>query len=329
MKRNIISKIILLSSISSCALLFSCGEKSLTSTKDINGEIIEFEDISEETIDYNLPTERIYTGMYQYESLDRVLKYAYTTPKTDFRNKNSHNVIIKYGIGDELYNHIKKYENEAELYDKTQQIKLSIYRMSYSCIDYFEGLEEVREYPYYDRELTKKDSSYIRNSSGTKLSDFYRKEVIYTEINTLGYYFSEEFKYDKLEYTDTVTKDDLEPVVAGRSNDAYGILQYFFLLEPLNESDEIIKYGRKANEAGSRKAATKSGMETITWEKDDYVFPIADIEHSVFGKRQINHSALRMLNSRLNITMTYRINDNNVLFYYSKELPYNENEIIQ
>ena len=59
MKRNIISKIILLSSVSFCALLFSCGEKSLTSTKDINGEIIEFEDISEETIDGDLITFKV------------------------------------------------------------------------------------------------------------------------------------------------------------------------------------------------------------------------------------------------------------------------------
>lgn len=59
MKRNIISKIILLSSISSCALLFLYGEKSLTSTKDINGEIIEFEDISEETIDGDLITFKV------------------------------------------------------------------------------------------------------------------------------------------------------------------------------------------------------------------------------------------------------------------------------
>ena len=317
-KRSIINKMILLSSISACALLFSCG-KSATETEDLNGKIIEFENIGGKTIDSNIPASKTYYSMSEYQALDKVLKYAYTSPTTDIETKESHEVKIKYGIGDVLYNHIKKYENEVELYNKNQEIKLSIFRMSYPSLNFYDIAKEIKEYPYYDRELYDRELYITKKPEGTKISEICQKDVIYTETNTLEYYFSESFKYDKLEFIDTITKDKLS-ALDSTDKAQYGILQYFFLLEPSNDSDEIIEFCRLANEEGSTKAPTKNGMEDITWQADNYVFPIANIDDPVFGKRQINHSALRMLPSSLNSGLTYVIEDNNVTFYTKKEV---------
>ena len=312
-KRNVFSKMILLLSIASCALLFSCGKSD--KQVEFKGEIVTFKEVDGDKIEEGLPYQDKYLVDSKNQRLDRVIKYAYANATTDIETKESHEVKIKYGIGDELYNHIKKYENEVELYDKSQQLKLTIYRISYPNHMYFEVARFIAKCPYYNKELTGSDWP-----SGTTFKDLYKRDVIYTETNTLEYYFSASFKYGSLEITDNITKDDLKPVILDNTRKGFGILQYSFVLEPVNENDEIIKYCRRATQFGKAESVTKNGYENIEMHEGDYVFPVAELVDGNGGKRVVNHPALRMLPSSLNNSISYVIDGNNVTFYVSKEV---------
>ena len=151
------------------------------------------------------------------------------------------------------------------------------------------------------------------------LEDYYSREEIYTETNTLEYFFSEEFKYGKLEVIDSVTKDDLKPFVKRDCKEEYGLLQYSFLLEPVDSDDEIIKYGRISDGTGSgyNITSTKNGKEEIKWKKGDYAFPLYEAND---GTVQVNRAALRMLTSYVSNCIPYVIEGNNVTFNTSKEV---------
>ena len=300
-KRLFFNKILFLVSISSSLFLFSCGKLG-TETKDANGNVIEFEDIKDKDLSSNVPIEQDYSSYNIRQSLDKVMKYTYTTPTTDKEKKETHTVTIKYGIGDLLYDNIKNYENEVDLYVKTQEIKLSMYRISYSDLhDYAEA-----------------KAIYSDPINWTNI-DMYRKmDLIYTETNTLGYYFSEDFKYGNLEYTDTITKDSIitNTIYNGYEHD--GMLHYCFMLEPVNSSDQIIKFGRLANVPGAVSVATKEGYKNINWEKGDYVFPIEDLTYNDV-EYKVNYPALEVLPSMLNAAISYKIDGDNVTFYTKEE----------
>lgn len=312
-KRSIIDKVVLLSAFSSCALLFSCGKSD--KQVEFKDEIVTFKEVDGDKIEDGLPYQDKYLVDSENQRLDRVIKYAYTNATTDYETKESHEVKIKYGIGDVLYNHIKKYENEVELYDKTQQLKLTIFRISYPNHMYLDTAGYIAKCPYYNKELNANDWPL-----GTTFNDLYKRDVVYTETNVLEYYFSDSFKYGNLEITDTITKDDLKPVTLDNYGKGLGILQYSFVLEPVNENDEIINYCRKATQFGKTEAVTKNGYEKIEMHEGDYVFPIADLVDGNGGKRVVNHPALRMLPSSLNNSTYYVIDGNNVTFYKSGEV---------
>jgi len=307
-KRFIINKMILLSSISACALLFSCG-----------GSTIEFKNITDDEIVIN--------RVPWWDEAYTVLEDTYALSKTDSLANSSHDVNISYGIGDRLLNHIKKYENKIELFDKTQELKLSIFRICYANYEDFTVGQYIVRYPYYNvyfnnnlpSEKEKLEWAVYPYIDGTMLEDYYSREEIYTETNTLEYFFSEEFKYGKLEVIDSVTKDDLKPFVKRDCKEEYGLLQYSFLLEPVDSDDEIIKYGRISDGTGSgyNITSTKNGKEEIKWKKGDYVFPCSELNDNTI---QYNYPALRMLTSYVSNCIPYVIEGDNVIFNTSKEV---------
>ena len=316
-KRLFFNKMLLLASISSSLFLFSCGK--LDNQVVFKGGIVTFKEVDGDKIEVGLPYQDQYLVDSKNQRLDRIIKDAYTNATTDIETKESHEVKIKYGIGDVLYNHIKNYENEVELYDKTQQLKLTIFRISYPNYTYFEFARFIAKCPYYNKD-NNKELNANNWPSGTTFKDLYKRDVIYTETNTLEYYFSDSFKYGSLEITDNITKDDLKPVILYNTGKGYGILQYSFVLEPVNENDEIIKYCRRATKYGEAEAVTKNGYENIEMHEGDYVFPIAELVDGNGGSRVVNHPALRMLPSSLNNSTSYVIDGNNVTFYVSKEV---------
>ena len=322
-KRSIINKMILLSSIGSCALLFSC--KSDKETEDAYGKAIEFEELNGDIIESDIPYDnRVGTSNTAYY-YDFILKYTYAIAKTDKESKESHEIKINCGLGKEVYNCIKKYENEVELYDRNQEMKLSVYRLCYPNIECFSVAKETRHLPFYDRELTSYELEYTLKPYGTKLSDIYKKDLIYTENNKLEYYFSESFKYENKEIIDTVSKDDLLPFEAykelledyKKTKEEYGLLNYLFILEPSNEEDEMIKFARISD--GSEERSTWD-YTNPTWGKGDYAFPLGDEINFVNDNHQKNTSVLKKLISNLTNTIKYVIEDNNVTFYKIKEV---------
>ncbi len=306
-KRSIINKMILLSSISACALLFSCA-----------GSTIEFENITGDEIVIN--------RVGWWDEAYTVLEDTYALSKTDSLANSSHDVNISYGIGDRLLNHIKKYENEIELFDKTQELKLSIFRICYANYEDFTVGQYIVRYPYYNvyfnnnlpSEKEKLEWAVYPYIDGTMLEDYYSREEIYTETNTLEYFFSEEFKYGKLEVIDSVTKDDLKPFVKRDCKEEYGLLQYSFLIEPLDNNEEIIKFCRVSDRGESdNRVPTKNGIESVSWNKGDYAFPLYEAND---GTIQVNRAALRMLTSYVSNCIPYVIEGNNVTFNTSKEV---------
>lgn len=317
-KRSIFSKVVLFSAISSCALLFSCS-KSETETKDEAGNTVEFENITSDEIVIN--------RVLWWDEVNTVLKDTYALSKTDSLANFSHDVNISYGIGDRLLNHIKKYENEIELFDKTQELKLSIFRICYANYEDFTVGQYIVRYPYYNvyfnnnlpSEKEKLGWAVYPYIDGTMLEDYYSREEIYTETNTLEYFFSEEFKYGKLEVIDSVTKDDLKPFVKRDCKEEYGLLQYSFLIEPLDNNEEIIKFCRVCDGTGSgyNITSTKNGKEEIMYKKGDYVFPFSELNYNTI---QENYPALRMLTSYVSNCIPYVIEGDNVIFNTSKEV---------
>ena len=306
-KRFIINKMILLSSISACALLFSCG-----------GSTIEFKNITDDEIVIN--------RVPWWDEAYTVLEDTYALSKTDSLANSSHDVNISYGIGDRLLNHIKKYENKIELFDKTQELKLSIFRICYANYEDFTVGQYIVRYPYYNvyfnnnlpSEKEKLEWAVYPYIDGTMLEDYYSREEIYTETNTLEYFFSEEFKYGKLEVIDSVTKDDLKPFVKRDCKEEYGLLQYSFLIEPLDNNEEIIKFCRVSDRGESdNRVPTKNGIESVSWNKGDYAFPLYEAND---GTIQVNRAALRMLTSYVSNCIPYVIEGNNVTFNTSKEV---------
>ena len=306
-KRSIINKMILLSSISACALLFSCA-----------GSTIEFKNITGDEIVIN--------RALRWDEANTVLEDTYALSKTDSLANSSHDVNISYGIGDRLLNHIKKYENEIELFDKTQELKLSIFRICYANYEDFTVGQYIVRYPYYNvyfnnnlpSEKEKLGWAVYPYIDGTMLEDYYSREEIYTETNTLEYFFSEEFKYGKLEVIDSVTKDDLKPFVKRDCKEEYGLLQYSFLIEPLDNNEEIIKFCRVCDRSGNGwYTSTKNGKEEIMCEKGDYVFPCSELNDNTVQK---NYPALRMLTSYVSNCIPYVIEGDNVIFNTSKEV---------
>ena len=306
-KRFIINKMILLSSISACALLFSCA-----------GSTIEFKNITDDEIVIN--------RVPWWDEAYTVLEDTYALSKTDSLANSSHDVNISYGIGDRLLNHIKKYENKIELFDKTQELKLSIFRICYANYEDFTVGQYIVRYPYYNvyfnnnlpSEKEKLEWAVYPYIDGTMLEDYYLREEIYTETNTLEYFFSEEFKYGKLEVIDSVTKDDLKPFVKRDCKEEYGLLQYSFLIEPLDNNEEIIKFCRVSDRGESdNRVPTKNGIESVSWNKGDYAFPLYEAND---GTIQVNRAALRMLTSYVSNCIPYVIEGNNVTFNTSKEV---------
>ena len=96
----------------------------------------------------------------------------------------------------------------------------------------------------------------------------------------------------------------------------YGVLQYCFVLEPLNEDDEIIKFARKSDYKDMAEASTKDGYDIISWEQGDYVFPLGDRNYT---NNTHNGPALRLFTSYINSEIKYVIEGNNVTFYTYKE----------
>ncbi|MBQ6783215.1 MAG: hypothetical protein IJP63_04355 [Acholeplasmatales bacterium] len=314
-KRSIINKMILLSSISACALLFSCG-KSETETKDKEGNTIEFENITSDEIEIN--------RVRWWDEAYTVLEDTYAISRTDSLANSSHDVNISYGIGDRLLNHIKKYENEVELFEKTQELKLSIFRICYANYQDFSIGQNIARNPYYNvyfnnlPDYEKKSGRNIETYiDGTNYEDYYSRVEVYSEINNLEYYFSDDFKYGKLEIIDNITKDDLKPFVKRDCSEEYGLLQYSFLLEPVDSDDEIIKYGRISDGSGNERTYTKNGVESVSWNKGDYAFPLYEAND---GTVQVNRAALRMLTSYVSNCIPYVIEGNNVTFNTSKEV---------
>ena len=314
-KLSIISKMILLSSIASCALLFSC--KSDAETEDADGNKIEFLESKGDTIRSNAPG-NINVDVKELSSYhSNVLHYGYATAKTDKETNESHNVKVKYGIGETLYNHIKYYEDKVDLYDKTQKMKLTIYRISFANVECYLLGNNIITYPYEERTLSSYEQQRTNKPASSKLSDCYKRDVIYTETNELGYYFSEDFLYGNLEIDDLISKEDLMPFekyMDGVSE--YGLLQYYFVLEPLNEDDEIIKFARKSDYKDMNEASTKDGYDIIRWEQGDYVFPLGDRNYT---NNTHNGPALRLFTSYINSEIKYVIEGNNVTFYTYKE----------
>lgn len=314
-KRSIINKMILLSSISACALLFSCG-KSETETKDKEGNTIEFENITSDEIEIN--------RVRWWDEAYTVLEDTYAISRTDSLANSSHDVNISYGIGDRLLNHIKKYENEVELFEKTQELKLSIFRICYANYQDFSIGQNIARNPYYNvyfnnlPDYEKKSGRNIETYiDGTNYEDYYSRVEVYSEINNLEYYFSDDFKYGKLEIIDNITKDDLKPFVKRDCSEEYGLLQYSFLLEPVDSDDEIIKYGRISDGSGNERTYTKNGVESVSWNKGDYAFLLYEAND---GTVQVNRAALRMLTSYVSNCIPYVIEGNNVTFNTSKEV---------
>jgi hypothetical protein len=314
-KRSIINKMILLSSISACALLFSCG-KSETETKDEEGNTIEFENITSDEIEIN----RVGSWHKTYY----ITQDTYAISRTDSLANSSHKVTISYGIGDRLLNHIKEYENEVELFEKTQELKLSIFRICYANYQDFSIGQNIARNPYYNvyfnnlPDFEKKGGRNIETYiDGTNYEDYYSRVEVYSEINNLEYYFSDDFKYGKLEIIDNITKDDLKPFVKRDCTEEYGLLQYSFLLEPVDSDDEIIKYGRISDGSGNERTYTKNGIESVSWKKGDYAFPLCEAND---GTVQVNRTALRMLTSYVSNCIPYVIEGNNVTFNTSKEV---------
>lgn len=296
-RSKILKNIILFMPFLSCLALFSCTNSEMDDDF--------FLDIKGNEISSNIPIEIDYSNSKIRQTLDRVIKYTYTAPITDIDKKASHTVTIKYGIGDLFYNTIKKYENDVLLYDKTQELKLSIYRISYNDNSSF-NIVRAR---YNDKEAYK----------DVDINQICKNDEIYTETNTLEYYFSESFKYGNKEFIDTITKDSLINYID--SNNPYqhrGILHYYFILEPLNDSDEVIKFGRIANSSGSSQVAKKDGYEVKIWESGDYVFPIDDITYQN-NSYEVNYPLLEILPSSLNQSISYYIDGEDVKFYTGRE----------
>lgn len=195
-KRSIFSKVVLFSAILPCALLFSCG-KSETETKDEAGNTVEFENITSDEIVIN--------RVLWWDEVNTVLKDTYALSKTDSLANFSHDVNISYGIGDRLLNHIKKYENEIELFDKTQELKLSIFRICYANYENFTVGQYIVRYPYYNvyfnnnlpSEKEKLGWAVYPYIDGTMLEDYYSREEIYTETNTLEYFLVKNLNMEK------------------------------------------------------------------------------------------------------------------------------------
>ena len=316
-KRSIINKMILLSSISACALLFACG-KSETETKDKEGNTIEFENITSDEIEIN--------RVGWWSKTLYITQDTYAISRTDSLANSSHKVTISYGIGDRLLNHIKKYENEVELFEKTQELKLSIFRISYANYQDFSIGQNIARNPYYNvyfnnlPDYEKKSGRNIETYiDGTNYEDYYSRVEVYSEINNLEYYFSDDFKYGKLEIIDNITKDDLKPFVKRDCSEEYGLLQYSFLLEPVDSDDEIIKYGRISDGSGNDRIYTKNGVEQVDWTKGDYAFPIS-MSYDGASYYQSNRAALRMLTSYVSNCIPYVIDGDNVTFNTSKEV---------
>ncbi|MCR5646812.1 MAG: hypothetical protein K6F81_00850 [Acholeplasmatales bacterium] len=306
-KRLFFNKMLLLASISSSLFLFSCA-----------GSTIEFENITGDEIVIN--------RVGWWDEAYTVLEDTYALSKTDSLANSSHDVNISYGIGDRLLNHIKKYENEIELFDKTQELKLSIFRICYANYEDFTVGQYIVRYPYYNvyfnnnlpSEKEKLEWAVYPYIDGTMLEDYYSREEIYTETNTLEYFFSEEFKYGKLEVIDSVTKDDLKPFVKRDCKEEYGLLQYSFLIEPLDNNEEIIKFCRVSDTGESdNRVPTKNGIESVSWNKGDYAFPLYEAND---GTIQVNRATLRMLTSYVSNCIPYVIEGNNVTFNTSKEV---------
>ena len=316
-KRFIINKMILLSSISACALLLSCG-KSETETKDEEGNTIEFENITSDEIEIN--------RVGWWSKTLYITQDTYAISRTDSLANSSHKVTISYGIGDRLLNHIKKYENEVELFEKTQELKLSIFRICYANYQDFSIGQNIARNPYYNvyfnnlPDYEKKSGRNIETYiDGTNYEDYYSRVEVYSEINNLEYYFSDDFKYGKLEIIDNITKDDLKPFVKRDCSEEYGLLQYSFLLEPVDSDDEIIKYGRISDGSGNDRIYTKNGVEQVDWTKGDYAFPIS-MSYDGASYYQSNRAALRMLTSYVSNCIPYVIDGDNVTFNTSKEV---------
>ena len=313
-KRFIINKMMLLASIASCALLFSC--KSDKETENAYGKTIEFVESKGDIIKSNSPSTLDVKELSSYHS--NILHFAYAIAKTDNEANESHNVKVKYGIGETLYKHIKYYENKVDSYDKAQKMKLTIYRISFANEECYLLGNNIITYPYEERDLSSYELQRTNKPASSKLSDCYKRDVIYTETNELGYYFSEDFLYGNLEIDDLISKDDLMPYEP--TNDAireYGILQYYYVLEPLDENDEIIKFARKSDYEGMYDVATKDGYEVISWNQGDYVFPLG--EENYMYKNEHNSPVLRLFTSYVNSEIKYVIEGNNVTFYTYKE----------
>lgn len=316
-KRNVFSKMILLSSITSCTLLFSCG-KSETETKGVNGRTIEFEKINGDKIEIN--------HVNGWESSYNILEDTFTISRTDSLANSSHEVKISYGIGDRLLNHIKNNDKAVELFDDGQKLKLSIFRICYANYQDFTIGQHIARNPYYNiyfnnlPDYEKKSGRGVETYiDGTNYDDYYSRVEVYSEINNLEYYFSDDFKYGKLEVIDNVTKDDLKPFVKRDCNEEYGLLQYSFLLEPLDSDDEIIKYARVSDRSGSDYISTKNGLERVSWNKGDYAFPIS-MSYDGASYYQRNRAAIRMLTSYVSNCIPYVIDGDNVTFNTSKEV---------
>ena len=306
---------------SSIFLLFlaSCS-KSETETKNEEGDTIEFENITSDEIEIN--------RVGWWDKTYYITQDTYAISRTDSLANSSHKVTISYGIGDRLLNHIKKYENEVELFEKTQELKLSIFRICYANYQDLSIGQNIARNPYYnvyfnnlpDYAYEKKGGGNIETYiDGTNYEDYYSRVEVYSEINNLEYYFSDDFKYGKLEIIDNITKDDLKPFVKRDCNEEYGLLQYSFLLEPVDSDDEIIKYGRISDGSGYDRTYTKNGVEQVDWTKGDYAFPISRL-YVGSGYYQSNRAALRMLASYVSNCIPYVIDGDNVTFNTSKEV---------
>ena len=298
--------------------LVSCG-KSEEYTKTENGSKIEFQDIKGDTVRVNRSP---YLDVSWYEKS----KDTYTISKTDSNLEEEHDVNISFGMGKYYYELIQDTKNRVEIYDKDQKLKLSLYRISYSNIEDYLVAKDIAKYPYYNIYFNNNPTVYHDDLGwavypyiyGTKYEDYYSRVEIYNEVNTLEYFFSENFLYENNLFVDKVKKDDLKPFVARDSTLEYGILQYAFSLEPFDENDEIIKFANVAKWGLSSNSyyPTKDGICSDNTKKGGYIVPLGSSGYF----ENDNVAAFRMITGFKNTCMPYIIEDDKVQFYSYKEV---------
>lgn len=305
---------------SSIFLLFlaSCG-KSETETKNEAGNTIEFENIKGDTIRVNGIG---YANVNWYHKIQDIC----TISKTDSNLKEEHDVNVSFGMGKYYYDLIQEAKNRVKIYDKNQQLKLSLYRISFSNIEDYLVAKDIAKYPYYNNYFNNNPTKYNDNLewavypyiSGTKYEDYYSRVEIYSEVNTLEYFFSESFLYENKSYVDKVKKEDLKPFVTRDSKLEYGILQYAFSLEPVDENDEIIKFASTSTRPISNHYAypTNDGICFDMIEIGDYVIQV----DSTAYYEQNYMPAFRMITGSKNTCIPYVIEDDKVQFYSYKEV---------